>query len=216
MTDNFNKYLKYKMKYLEIKNSDITGGGKNNKFILVDGTSSSGKSTICKYFTKKNFACFQIDNYWKDKRINYSNLFKKIKNNYGETAKIYNYEPVKYMINDAIKANKNILFDHISQDEIINYMNTKKHDLYIIVIFTNLDNLARNIESRRKSGDRRGIFVFNQFSERYVRCENDDDKKIEKINRKDFTNTLLKYFICFIFDNFNFAILILEHINAYF
>ena len=36
------------------------------------------------------------------------------------------------MINDAIKTNKNILFDHISQKEIINYMNTKKYNnLYI-------------------------------------------------------------------------------------
>ena len=60
-----------------------------------------------------NFLCFQIDNYFNDKRINFDNLFKKIKNKYGETDKIYNYEPVKYMINDAIKTNKNILFDHI-------------------------------------------------------------------------------------------------------
>ena len=57
------------------------GGGSNNKFILVDGTSSAGKSTICKYFSKKNFLCFQIDNYFNDKRINFDNLFKKLKIN---------------------------------------------------------------------------------------------------------------------------------------
>ena len=51
---------------MELKSNDIdmVGGGKNNKFILVDGTSSAGKSTICKYFSKKNFLCFQIDNYF--------------------------------------------------------------------------------------------------------------------------------------------------------
>ena len=48
----------HKTKYLELKNNDMVGGGSNNKFILVDGTSSAGKSTICKYFSKKNFLCF--------------------------------------------------------------------------------------------------------------------------------------------------------------
>lgn len=105
--------------------SDISmvGGTRNNKFILVDRTSSAGKSTICKYFSNKNFLCFQIDNYFNDKRIKFDNLFKKLKNKYGELDKIFNNEPVYYMINDAIKTNKNILFDHISQKEIINYMN---------------------------------------------------------------------------------------------
>jgi adenylate kinase family enzyme len=195
MIDYYNKYLKYKIKYLELKSNNINmiGGGKNNKFILVDGTSTAGKSTICKYFSKKNFLCFQIDNYFDDKRID--NLFKKIKNKYGEADKIYNYEIVKYMVDDAIKTNKNILFDHISQKEIINYMNTKKYNnLYIIIVFTNLNNLARNLEIRRKNGDKRGVFAFEQFSERYIKCKNNDSQKIETINRKDFYKILLKYF----------------------
>ena len=51
MANYYKKYLKYKTKYLELKSNDIDmiGGGKDNKFILVDGTSSAGKSTICKY-----------------------------------------------------------------------------------------------------------------------------------------------------------------------
>jgi len=56
MTDYYNKYLKYKTKYLELSNDiNMIGGGKNNKFILVDGTSSASKSIICKYFSKKFF-----------------------------------------------------------------------------------------------------------------------------------------------------------------
>ena len=137
MANYYNKYLKYKTKYLELKsnNMDMIGGGKNNKFILVDGTSSSGKSTICKYFSKRNFLCFQIDNYFNDKRIKFDNIFKKIKNKYGETDKIYDYEPVKYMVNDAVKTNKNILFDHVSQKEIINYMNILK---IILIIYSHM------------------------------------------------------------------------------
>lgn len=202
----YDKYLEHKTKYLELKTNNIIdvdegknlnmhGGGKNNKFILVDGTSSAGKSTICKYFSKKNFLCFRIDIYFNDKRINFNNLFKKIKNNYGEMDKIYDYEPVKYMVNDAIKTNKNILFDHVSQKEIINYMHAKKYDnLYIIIVFTNLNDMARNLETRRKNGDTRGVFAFKHFSERYIKCEDNDKKKIEIINRKDFCEILLNHF----------------------
>jgi adenylate kinase family enzyme len=196
MSNYEDKYLKYKSKYLELKNNnmDMIGGGKDNKFILVDGTSSSGKSTICKFFSKKNFLCFQIDNYFNDKRIKFNNIFKKIKNNYGEIEKIYTYVPVKYMVDDAIKTNKNILFDHVSQKEIINVMKSKKLKLYIINLFTNLSDMARNLELRRKKGDQRGVFAFSQFSDRYIKCSNNDINKIEIVNRNKFKNLLIKYF----------------------
>jgi len=196
MSNYEDKYLKYKSKYLELKNNntDMIGGGKNNKFILVDGTSSSGKTTICKFFSKKNYAYFQIDNYFNDKRIKFDNIFKKIKNNYGEIDKIYTYVPVKYMVDDAIKTNKNILFDHISQKEIINVMKSKKLKLYIINLFTNLSDMARNLELRRKKGDMRGIFAFNQFSDRYIKCSDNNINKIEIVNRSNFKNLLIKYF----------------------
>ena len=174
--------------------NNIIGGNKNNKYILVDGTSSAGKSTICKFFSTHNYICFQIDNYFSDPRINYTNLFKKMKNNYGAIDDIYENEPVKYMVDDAIKTNKNILFDHVSQKGIINYMKTKKlhKKLYIINVFTNLNDLARNLETRRKTGDMRGVFAFRQFSDRYIKCDNDD--KIETINKNDFIKILLRYF----------------------
>ena len=64
----------------------------STKYILLDGTSSAGKSTIGKYFSNKNFLHFQIDNYFEDKRLNYKKIFKSIKNNYNEASKIYNNE----------------------------------------------------------------------------------------------------------------------------
>ena len=175
---------------------------KSNKFILVDGTSSSGKSVICKYFSEKNFKCFGIDDYFDDKRLNYNELFKKVKNNYGAAMKIYGAE-VKYMVDDAIATNKNVIFDHISQTEIISYMKTKKIDsqLYIINLYANLDDLARNLEYRRKAGDRRTAYAtYNQFADRYIKCNNNDIKKIEIINREHFKKLLLKYFK-YAFDN---------------
>lgn len=182
--------------WIMIKYLQQTGGKKNQKMILVDGTSSAGKTTICNYFSQKNFKCFQIDNYFSDKRINFNKLLKNVKNNYGEADKIYDFFPVKYMIDDALKSGKNFLLDHISQKEIIEYMKIKKlyNNLFIINVFTNINNLARNLESRRKEGDSRGIFAFKQFSERYIKTTKDDKNKIEKINRSEFRKILLKFF----------------------
>jgi hypothetical protein len=98
------------------------------------------------------------------------------------------------MVDDAIKTNKNILFDHISQKEIINVMKSKKLKLYIINLFTNLSDMARNLELRRKKGDMRGIFAFNQFSDRYIKCSDNNINKIEIVNRSNFKNLLIKYF----------------------
>ena len=165
-----------------------------DKFILVDGTSSCGKTTICKFFSKKGFLLFQIDNYCDDKRLCYTKKFKTINNIYGAANNIYDNEPVKYMVMDAIAKNKNILFDHISQKELIQCMESKKLKLYIINVFTNLKDMARNLELRRKKGDKRGVFAFSQFSNRYIKCSNSDINKIEIINRDKFKKLLIKYF----------------------
>ena len=167
-----------------------------NKFILLDGTSSSGKTTIGKYFSSKKYLHFQIDSYFNDERIDHNKLFKKIKNSYGMTDKIYVYEPTKLMVHDAIATNTNILFDHVFQKEIIDVMKKQNlsKNLFIINIFANINELARNVESRRKDGDNRGVFVFSQFSSRYIKCKNNDEKKIETVNRKNFKDLLLKKF----------------------
>ena len=73
-------------------------------------------------------------------------------------------------------------------------MNTKNIKLYVIIVFTNLNNLARNLEKRRINGDKRGVFAFKQFSKRYIKCDNNDSQKIEKVNRNKFKKLLLKYF----------------------
>jgi len=150
-------------------------------YILLDGTSSAGKSTICEYFSKKNFTCLQIDNYVITYNRDLKNLMKTIQNNYGELNKISHniYDNLnKDMVNDAIKihkkTHKNILFDDVEQNGIIHNMKLHKlyDKLYIIIIFTNLDDLARNMVSRTKKGDSRGLMVFEQFSNRYIKCNN--------------------------------------------
>lgn len=194
---SYQKYLKYKTKYLKLKNdTSIQTGSNDVKMVLVDGTSSSGKTTICKYFTKLNFKCFQIDDYWNDPRINFNELFKNIPNKYDEAEKIYTKIPVKYMIEDALELGQNFLLDNVEQKEIINYFNEKNigNKLFIIIVYTNLIDMARNLESRRKEGDMRGIFAFNQFAKRYVKTSKTDTDKIEQINKKNFTRVLINHF----------------------
>lgn len=163
--------------------------------ILVDGTSSSGKSTICNYFTKFNFKCFQMDNYDFTNNSIIEEL-KKMSNKYNELEKIFSEKLTEIMINDALKTKQNFLLDDTSQKDIINYFKKKNIDdkLFIIIVYTNLIDIARNLESRRKEGDIRGIFAFDQFAERYIKTSENDPNKIEQINRKKFIHILLKYF----------------------
>ena len=85
MNNYYQKYIKYKQKYNNLKynqsnklnngllnngllnngllNNILHGGDKTQKIILLDGTSSAGKSTFCKYFKTKDYACFSINNY---------------------------------------------------------------------------------------------------------------------------------------------------------
>jgi adenylate kinase family enzyme len=170
----------------------------NKKFILLDGTSSSGKSTICNFFKSKNFSCFQIDKY-----MDYCN--KKIKNKWLKTVKNSKnkYNDISFysickktLMEDCLKIKSNVLIDDIEQFGYIKILKEKKliHNLYIINVFANLETLARNLESRRKECDPRGIYAFSQFADRYIKTNEDNPKKIEKINRNTFKNLLLKNF----------------------
>jgi hypothetical protein len=54
--------------------------------------------------------------------------------------------------------------------------------------------MARNLELRRKKSDRRSMSAFRQFSDRYIKCSNNDINKIEIVNRSNFKKLLIKYF----------------------
>jgi adenylate kinase family enzyme len=169
----------------------------NKKFILLDGTSSSGKSTICNFFNKKKFSCLQIDYYdYCNKKIKnkWLKTVKNLKNKYNNT----NFYTItqKMMFEDSLKIKSNVLIDDVEQFGYIKMFKEKKliDKLYIINIFSNFKTLARNLELRRKECDPRGINAFSQFADRYIKTDEDNPKKIEKINRNNFKNLLLKNF----------------------
>lgn len=172
----------------------------NKKFVLLDGTSCAGKSTICNFFNKKKFSCLQIDYYdYCNKRVKnkWLNTLKNLKNEYNNNNTSFYTITEKMMFEDSLKIKSNILFDDVSQFELIKFFkkNNLIHNLYIINVFSNFETLTRNIELRRKNKDNPGgVNAFSQFSFRYIKTDKDNSKKIEKINRNIFKNILLKHF----------------------
>jgi adenylate kinase family enzyme len=170
-------------------------------FYIIDGTSSAGKSTICNYFSNYDYKCVKLDdivdfNADEMRKIN-NDIMKNLKNIYGERYKktVNLYE--KMMIDKAM-GSKKALLDHISQVELLEEFKKRKLSKYvkIILVYTNLTNLARNIESRRKEGEPRGVGVYYQFADKYIKAniEKDKDNIIDYVNKPDFIKLLLKYF----------------------
>ena len=79
-------------------------------------------------------------------------LDANIKNEYDETEQIYSLSD-KYMVDDALNSGYDFLLDHISQKEILRYLKTLGLDdkLFIINVFTNLKDLARNLLAGSKA-----------------------------------------------------------------
>jgi len=215
MSNYKNKYLKYKNKYKNLLQQKIynqTAGFFDKNYIIVDGTSSAGKTTICKYFSSNGYKCLMGDDYHEKTFKKYDELFKNFANEY--TKKNYKRElrdkcNAEIIIDDAVETGKAII-DHINQKYLIEELHKRGLDkqLFVIVVYTNLHNLARNLESRRKEGDPRGIFAFRQFSERYVKVNDIEDINssesldihviksniVDAVNREEFRKILLDNF----------------------
>jgi broad-specificity NMP kinase len=183
------KYKKYK-----IKNQQI-GGTFDKNFILVDGTSSAGKTTICKYFNDNGYACLVGDDFGKKLGSEFKEFYKTIKNDYFSQREFRENLFAKIIVDDAIDKKK-AMIDWIKQKNIIQEFERRRlgDQLYVIVVYTSLENLARNLESRRKEGDLRGVFAFGQFSKRYIKTENADTDTIDTVNRAKFKQILLDNF----------------------
>lgn len=193
------KYLKYKSKYNKCKRElKQKGGAITKKYIIADGTSSAGKTTLCKHFVELGYKCIMLDDYFDRANKRESERYKTIPNEYISKKvmdDLYMNDIRELMVEDAIKMGGKALFDDVEQKQLLSALEKKKllDDVFIIVVYTNLENLARNLESRRKEGDKRGVFAFKQFSERYIKA----DKKYkipDLVNRAKFKKLLLDNF----------------------
>ena len=187
---NERKYKKYKYKYLARKILVQIGAAKK-KHILLDGTSSSGKTTISKLFVAVGYYHIQADDYLTTE--NYNLAFKK----YLDTIKMDEYQDTKNrgiyiriaereaMVSEG-KKHDLVIYDDIRQ-YVQNYYNDE--ELYVIVIYASPNQLINNIVSRINK-EPRGKNIFNQFSERYTVVTNKKDKSIDTIDRISFINKL--------------------------
>lgn len=181
---------KYKINYQK-------GGSHTNssKIFLLDGTSSSGKSTICKNFEKFGISCLIGDDYFsgkyfRDSEKKYEDFIKDLPNEYfGKATETFRNIVANRMIDDALKLEKSII-DYVIPEPFIKVINSRglNDSFKIILLYTGIPDLVRNIESRRKKGDPRGKFVFKQFAKRYIRT---DDSGIDVINRIEFRKLLI-------------------------
>lgn len=181
---------KYKINYQE-------GGSHatSQKIFLLDGTSSSGKSTICKNFEKYGISCLVGDDYFsgkyfKDSEKKYEDFIKDLPNEYfGKATETFRNIVASRMIDDALKSEKSII-DFVLPKPFIEVIDSRGlNDIFkIILLYTSIPDLIRNIESRRKEGDSRGKFVFKQFAKRYSRS---DDLGIDVVNRAVFRELLM-------------------------
>ena len=213
---NYYKYIKYKEKYLNLRkqiggdivtmvnNSPLSGGVITQKYILLDGTSSSGKSTICNYLKNKNdgYECLIADDF-----------MSKVMNKLMESEDIYTKEGKINFINRTVsdivmtkaqELNSNkIIIDDVQQSGYIYWLKkdikNKKSTLnendllYIILVYSDLSDIARNLVNRMKNGDPRGVVAFDQFADKYIKSD-DQNKNIGEVNRLAFKNILVKDF----------------------
>lgn len=167
----------------------LNQNGGNRKIIFLDGTSSSGKSTIAKLFEKEGYKHINVDDFMDQGRII---MLKNLPNEYTSNSQkisLHKYETGKLMLEESKKYDK-VILDDVRQD-ILQFFNRK--DIYIIIVYTSLDNLMRNFLKRRFY-EPRGLFVFEQYSKRYISINSSIDS-LDIISRPKFIELLkqIKY-----------------------
>lgn len=155
-------------------------------FILLDGTSSSGKSTIAKMFGILDYFHIEGDTFIEGAL---NNVYSEIENEYVDLHEVKLREISRLMVLESNKHNK-VMFDWVDQ-LVLKFINERK--LFIVIVYSPLYDLIRNLKSRQTTSPR-GIFVFEQYEKKYEQTI-DISKSIDIINRKEFVDLLktIKY-----------------------
>jgi len=182
------RYFKYKQKYLNLKQSLQMGG--MSDLVLLDGTSSAGKTTVSKVFENMGYHAISIDDFSFEhmKKL----VYKDLPNEYlgqEKIQKLITNQARKLMVEESKKYSK-VVFDNINQ-HLLDIIDRDK--IFIIIVYASPEDLVRNIVSRQTS-EPRGIFVFGQFAKKYIRTDSKNDA-IDVVNRKDLIEALknIKY-----------------------
>ena len=170
-----------------------------NLKIMLEGTSSSGKSSILKSFPK-HFKKYSVDElhcerecYGKDE------TYKGVENKYYTDYEI-NKMHFNYIINKIIKKLKksnNWVYDYVSNGKKPLDHKNLPDDRKNVLVYTNFKDLVSNMRKRLEY-DPRERAVFLQFSNYYIKTNNKKEA-IDQINLEKFILELKK--IKFLFSN---------------
>lgn len=190
------KYHKYKCKYMIKQMLSILKGG-NKRHILLDGTSSSGKTTLSKLFAAIGYKHVAGDEFFT------GDLWKKCYRQHLDSIDQNEYQiNDTYILDCAYKdmydtnQDTNLVIYDVIDQKILKY--DINNNIIAIVVYASLEQLVDNIFSRRYD-EPRGIFIFNQFTGKYEYVEKDatnSHKQIDAVNYNNFVNKLkekLKY-----------------------
>jgi hypothetical protein len=137
--------------------------------VFIDGTSSSGKSSLMGKFSSK-YTKLSADNF---RDFAHNKKVKSLKNKY-------------YTLNEISEINKQYKFTEMSRiakskkytiieaagSAVLKYLPKKT---ITVLLYTNIEDLAKNIICRKSIGEFRGNMVFKQFSEKYIKSDNLSD-----------------------------------------
>ncbi|VVU95133.1 hypothetical protein CPAV1605_858 [seawater metagenome] len=180
---------------------NLTGGAsdtKKTKNILLDGTSSSGKSSICKILhTQLEYECQQLDYVWQSKDFEkfYGQEYNKLPNDYVTSEFKKNVSQIiiaQFILQLSLKTPKMVI-DWVIPKFIIQEFKKNKEPLFVILVYAGLEKLSQNMIARKAELDPRKSFVFTQFSERVIKTDKKEEI-IDKVNRKNFKQILLDNF----------------------
>jgi hypothetical protein len=165
--------------------------------IILNGTSSSGKTSIIKLLPNNVKKISSDDPFY---RIHCYHTMKTpeslYKNKYYTEKQRNDFDKYffwKYYKSEIKKSNDFIIDLVETEDQLGLKKYLSRNNIKNVLLYTNLDNLIRNID-KRKNYDPRGLFVFDQFTKIYT-STNNENEAIDTICLKDFIKNLknIKY-----------------------
>jgi broad-specificity NMP kinase len=131
--------------------------------VFIDGTSSSGKTSIMKKFSSK-YAKISSDDFRKQGHMI---MMKSLKNKYYSVDEIEKVNKTNRfaLMAIAVKRKKYAVVEATGGGAL-------KHlpeKITTVLLYTSIEDLAKHMNSRKSIGEFRGNMVFRQFSEKYIK-----------------------------------------------
>ena len=188
------------------------------KSCLLFGAPSSGKSSLGNLL-EKEYEYTHISLYDKTYNQIWKEAFKQVNqqldNNYLGSSKIIKLsEDLKYeLLYDKFKNINKLVFS----DDTINIKKYYK-DIIVFLLYASPEKMSSDINNKRLAGKHLSSDIFIKFSKMYIKTNDHDSNKIDKISLSKFIGALKKYNI-YLFENekdlITFAKNIFHNMNIY-